>query len=517
MSKDNIKPKNRLIIVSNRLPIVLKKRDDKKWAIAPGSGGLVTALAPVLRNRGGLWIGWPGVLKEKAVTDIKELLNNESENAGYTLKHVSLTEKEHKNFYYGFANEIIWPLFHDLQTRCNFTPEYWETYQEVNHKYAKVIAKNARKDDYIWVHDYHLMNVAKELRSMGTKNKIGFFLHIPFPALDIFIKLPWRFKILRALLEYDLIGFQTLRDRRNFVQCVRTLLKDVTIYGKGQVLRSRVDGREARIGAFPISIDFGEFARHASSQEVSDKAWYIHEEIPNRHLILGVDRLDYTKGIPYKLEAFRNALLRFPDMHHKVTLIQIVVPSREDIPEYYDLKVEIERLVGDINGQFTSSGWVPIHYMFRSLTRIELLAYYRTCETALVTPLKDGMNLVAKEYCASSADESGTLILSEFAGVAAQLQRNALLVNPYDIEGVAETIHTSFIMDREERRARMHRMRRSVRDHNIFRWVASFLKASIAKDLDYFPILEDYVPKVKEHIPKVKEHIPKVKEHTELR
>jgi trehalose 6-phosphate synthase len=495
---DGKSPKNRLIIVSNRLPVVLKKENGSKtFTIEPGSGGLVTALAPVLRNRGGVWIGWPGITEEESPQSIKSLLDSQTKNSGYALKHVNLTENEFKNFYHGFSNEIIWPLFHDLQTRCNFSPEYWQVYKDVNVKYAKVIEKNVKKDDYIWVHDYHLMNVAKELRKAGMKNKLGFFLHIPFPALDIFVKLPWRFKILRALLEYDLIGFQTLRDRRNFVQCVRTLLKDAVIYGKGQVLKSHVGKREPRIGAFPISIDFGAFARQAASKEVSETAWYLHEDMPGKHLILGVDRLDYTKGIPNKLEAFRNALVRFPELQNKVSLIQIVVPSRGDIPEYYDLKVEIERLVGEINGQFTNSGWVPIHYMFRSVCKRELLAYYRTCETALVTPLKDGMNLVAKEYCAASVDESGALILSEFAGVAAQLQKNALLVNPYDIEGVAETIYKCITMNKEERRARMRKMRRSVKDHNIFKWVDSFLRANIAQDLDYFPIIEDYIPKVK--------------------
>ena len=494
--------KNRLIIVSNRLPIVISK-ENNDWHIEPGSGGLVTALAPVLRNRGGMWIGSPGLPEEKSRDmNVEELLNRETKSSGYTLRPVNLTSEEKKNFYYGFSNEIIWPLFHDLQTRCNFAPEYWDTYQRVNYKFANVIANNTKKDDYIWVHDYHLMNVAKELRDMKVNNKIGFFLHIPFPALDIFVKLPWRFKVLRALLEFDLIGFQTLRDRRNFVHCVRTLLRDVQISGKGRVLKSRVGNRKPRIGTFPISIDFNEFATHAASKEVSDKAWYLHEHLPQRHLILGVDRLDYTKGIPNKLEAFRNALIRFPQLHHKVTLIQIVVPSREDIPEYNELKTEIECLVGEINGQFTDSRWIPIHYIFRSVDRSELLAHYRTCETVLVTPLKDGMNLVAKEYCAASVDESGVLILSEFAGAAAQLQKNALLVNPYDIEGVAETIYKAYTMNKDERRVRMRKLRRSVREYNIYRWVDNFLGANIAQNLNNFPIVEDYTPQVKdtEHI-----------------
>ncbi len=491
--------KKRLVIVSNRLPIVLNKGADE-WNVEPGSGGLVTALAPVLKNRGGVWIGWTGVTEEETRSiDLSTLLKSAAGQSGYTLKPVNLSESEIKNFYYGFSNEIIWPLFHDLQTRCNFAPKYWNSYKAVNLKFAEAIAKNTKNDDYIWVHDYHLMNVASELKQMNVNNKTGFFLHIPFPSLDIFVKLPWRFQILRALLEYDLIGFQTLRDRRNFVQCVRMLLKDAVIHGKGQVIRCRIGKRESRIGTFPISIDYNEFANMAETKEVSERAWYLHEDLPHCCLILGVDRLDYTKGIPDKLEAFRNALIRFPEMRNRATLIQIVVPSREDIPEYYDLKIEIERLVGEINGQFTRSGWVPIHYIFRSVSRAELLAYYRTCEIALVTPLKDGMNLVAKEYCASSVEEHGALILSEFAGVAAQLQRNALLVNPYDIEGVAETIYRAFTMDREEQKTRMRRMRRSIKENNIFKWVDSFLRANIAKALDSFPIIDDFVPQGKDN------------------
>jgi len=466
---------HRLIIVSNRLPVVLTRGDEGQWQIEPSSGGLVTALAPVLQNRGGLWIGWPGTVEEEGV-DLEKLLAGATRNTGYTLKPVLLTTEEKNKFYSGFSNEIVWPLFHDLLSRCNFDPSYWLAYREVNRKFAQAIAKISLKDDFIWVHDYHLMGVAKELREIGTTSKMGFFLHTPFPSLDIFIKLPWRSQLLRGLLEYDLIGFQTLHDRSNFVQCLHTLAKDISIRGKGQVLAGRVGDREVWIGSFPISIDYNEFASQAAARDVSEKVLHLQKALPDRRFLLGVDRLDYTKGIPERLKAFRNLLLRFPDLHQKVTLIQVVVPSRTDIPEYLDLKTEIERLVGEINGQFTQPGWIPIHYIFRSLDRTELLAYYRIADIALITPLKDGMNLVAKEYCASRVDGNGVLILSEFAGAAAQLQRGALLVNPYDIEGVAEAIYQAFTMSADERRARMQKLRRGIREQNIFWWVDSFLR-----------------------------------------
>jgi trehalose 6-phosphate synthase len=484
---------NRLVIVSNRLPVVLKKVEDGRWTVLPGSGGLVTALAPVLRNRGGLWIGWPGTTQTEEL-DLEKLLRDATKDSGYTFKPVSLTKEEVEGFYYGFANEILWPLFHDLQTRCNFDPSYWNTYQKVNRKYAEVISRNVTDVDHIWIHDYHLMTVARELREIGTASKIGYFLHIPFPPLDLFIKLPWRFQILHALLTYDLIGFQTQRDRRNFVQCVRTMLKDVPVRGKGQVLTAQVDDREVRIGNFPISIDYNEFAQKATSDEVAERAKEIQEDITARYILLGVDRLDYTKGIPERLAAFENALERYPKLHREMSLVQVVVPSRTHIPRYHDLKIEIEQLISEINGRFTQPGWIPIHYLFRSIDRTELLAFYRAADIALITPLKDGMNLIAKEYCASNVEEQGVLILSEFAGAAAQMHKSAFLVNPYDVEAIADALYYATQMDLGERKRQMQALRRGVRKADIFWWVDSFLEAVFARDLDDFPSLSDYFP-----------------------
>jgi trehalose 6-phosphate synthase/phosphatase len=488
----------RLVVVSNRLSIVVKKEINKEWSIKPASGGLVTALGPVLRNRGGLWIGWLGMSAAEPLDDasLKELLAEGAVETGYTLIPVALTKNEIRKYYFGFSNEILWPLFHDLSSRCNFDPAYWEVYKRVNHKFAETIAQNTREEeDFIWVHDYQLITVSHELKKMGLTRHTGFFLHIPFPPLDVFIKMPWRFQILEALLEYDLVGFQTVRDRRNFLDCVRMLIRDGKTTGHGQVCELQARGRHLMVGVFPISIDFKEFAGLSATPRVADVASHIHANLPQRQLILGVDRLDYTKGIPRRLLSLANALDRFPDMRGQVTLIQVVVPSRRDIVHYEALKQEIERLVGEINGYYTQLGWTPIHYIFGSLNRSDLVAYYRACEIALITPLKDGMNLVAKEYCASSIDDHGVLILSEFAGAAAQLHRGAILVNPYDIEGVADAIHRAFHMESEERRARMRRLRRSIRRHNIYHWVNSFLKAGVAKDLSQFPNLELFVPR----------------------
>jgi trehalose 6-phosphate synthase len=483
---------HRLVIVSNRLPVVLERTPEGGWSSRPGSGGLVTALAPVLRNRGGMWIGWPGIVDEDH-EQIGAALAAATAEAGYDLKPVLLTAAEQEDYYRGFSNEIIWPLFHDLQSHCNFDPAYWRAYQTVNHKFAEVIAESCAPENFIWIHDYQLMGVAKALRAIGCDSRCAFFLHIPFPPIDIFLKLPWRFQVLSQLLEYDLIGFQTQRDRKNFVQCVRALAKDVAVVSRRQTTHLRTPTREVMAAAFPISIDFEEFARLAESREVADTAWYIHEDLPHRQIILGVDRLDYTKGIPHKLEAFREALRRYPDLHEKVVLLQVVVPSRWNIPRYLDLKTEIDQLVGEINGEFTRSGWVPVLYIYRHLERRELLAYYRTAEIALITPLKDGMNLVAKEFAASNIEANGVVILSEFAGAAAQLHGPALIVNPQDREAVAQAIHHAIHMPAEERRERMVKLRQVVRRRDVFWWVNAFLDAAIGRRLDRFPIVEDFV------------------------
>ena len=477
--------KSRMVVVSNRLPFVFTRQADGGWQENPGSGGLVSALLPVLRNRGGTWIGWPGT--SEATADLDDALQRASGAAGYTLKPIHLTEDEERKFYRGFANEVIWPLFHDMVAACHFDPDYWQVYCEVNKKFARGVLNASGPEDFIWVHDYHLMNVAMELRALGCRSRIGFFLHIPFPPPDLYLKLPWRRALIEALLQFDMVGFQTLRDRRNFVDCLRALLGEVRIQGKGHIFAVSAKGREVRLGAFPISIDFNAYMGQAATPEVAAKAKELHTLLPNRKLVLGIDRLDFTKGIPHKLEAFHNLLMRYPWLQERISLIQVVVPSRAGIPEYDELRTTIEQLVGRINGQFVRpGGWVPIWYVYSSLSTVDLLAYYRAADIALITPLRDGMNLVAKEYCACSIEEDCVLVLSEFAGAASQLRRGALLVNPHDIEGVADAIKRAYEMSIEERETRMRRLRRSIRTADIFWWVESFLAGTLARQLGDF-------------------------------
>ena len=480
----------RLVVVSNRLPLVLTKRDHGGWDVKPGSGGLVSALAPVLRDRGGTWIGWPGTVE----SGVKRALRQASESAGYDLVAVDLSQELVDGYYHGFANEIIWPLFHDLVSRCNFQPAYWRAYREANRLFADAIARETKPDDWVWVHDYQLMLVAEQLRDLQVERRTGFFLHIPFPPVDIYLKLPWRFDILRALLDYNLLGFQTQRDTQNFISCVRALLKGVRVTRKHGSFLIEFADRRVQVGSFPIGMDFRQFAELAAQPEVVEAVRLVRNHLSGLQTIIGVDRLDYTKGLPERLVAFQEALRQYPELVGFVTLIQVVVPSREDVPEYQALKSDIERLVGEVNGEFTQPGWTPIHYMYRSLNQRELLSYYRAAEICLVTPLKDGMNLVSKEYCAANISEDGVLILSEFAGSAGQLRHGALLVNPHDIEGTAKAIYAAVTMPPRERRGRMRRLRSAIARSDIFWWTDAYLRAAISRDLATFPALEYYVP-----------------------
>ncbi|HKQ49735.1 MAG TPA: trehalose-6-phosphate synthase [Phycisphaerae bacterium] len=478
----------RLVVVSNRLPVVLDQ-GESGWNGNLGAGGLVSALTPVLRRWKGLWIGWPGSLPVES-TPSPSCFEKIGQRLGFTVEPVYLTPQEEKDFYQGFSNEIIWPLFHDLQSRCNFVPEYWTAYQAVEKKFADSVAEHVRKDDLIWVQDYHLMGLGRCLRGRGFSNKLGFFLHIPFPPPDIFCKLPWRTDILTGLLQYDTLGFQTPRDRDNFFDCIRKLLPEAHRRSRRAVVSLEYSRHLTHVGVFPIGIDYREFADLAASPAVTQRVTELRAQLTpgeslapgqspgaRTQIVLAVDRLDYTKGIPDRLKAFRLALVRYPELHRKIALLQVVVPSRESVPEYQELKGEIERLVSQINGELTQPGWVPIHHVFRSIDREELVAYYRVADMALITPLKDGMNLVAKEYCACQVEGDGVLILSEFAGAAIQFKADAVLVNPYDLDRVADAVHRAATMNLKQRRPGMRRLRRIAEQQDVYWWVNRFLAA----------------------------------------
>ncbi len=464
----------RLLIVSNRLPVSISGDDGKGWRVSPASGGLVTALAPLMRRHNGVWIGWPGCGPKAPA---KDLLEEHSAQHGLELLPVDLTDEDVDKYYRGFSNSAIWPLFHDLLGHCLFDAYHWEAYVRINRRFASVVADQARSGDVIWVHDYQLALTGRFLRERGLKRHLNFFMHIPFPSRDLFRRLPWRREYLAALLDYDHIGFQTANDLRNFVQCVRSLIPEASIVTHRRHSHITLGDRTCRAGAYPISIDFDEFNDHAGSREVDDAAWFLHENLPGRTLVLGLDRLDYTKGIPERFLAFERLLQKYPETHEKVSLVQVAVPSRVNVPDYQDLKERLDGLSGRINSRYSRHGWVPIHYTYCHLDRTQLLGYYRACEIALITPLRDGMNLVSKEYCAANTEDDGVLILSEFAGAASQLGRGAIMVNPYDVNLTADALYYALNMEPSERRKRMRAMRSEVRRNNVAKWVSWFLDA----------------------------------------
>jgi trehalose 6-phosphate synthase/phosphatase len=474
MAKQKQKINKRLIVVSNRLPIVISKENDQ-WGIQPGSGGLITALTPILKENKSLWVGWPGT---GGKAPIRKLLDQFGSEQGYKLVGIPLSQQEIERYYWGFSNGTLWPLLHDLLGYCKFNLEDWQTYVAVNKKFARAIKKLNRENDIIWVHDYQLSMVGHFLKKLKVRQPLAYFHHIPFPSLDLLRRLPWKTEYTKALLAFDLLGFQTLRDRRNFVNTVTSLISEASILQRQRNFTLIKYGeRIIQAKNLPISIDFNEFNNAAHSPEVQDAAWYLHENLHERQLMLGIDRLDYTKGIPERFLAFELALEKYPELKQKISLLQVVVPSRTLDPYYQKLKEQLEQMTGRINARFGDAGWIPIHYIFRSLDNTQLIAHYRTSEIAFITPLRDGMNLVAKEYCACSVENNGVLILSEFAGAADQLGEKALLVNPYDIEKTADTIYQAFTMPLEERQQRMRWLRNQIQRNDVHQWLRYFMRA----------------------------------------
>jgi len=470
----------RLLVASHELPVSLERHDaGAPWGARATGGGLVRGLRPVLRSRGGVWVGWTGVCPEQA-SPPAEIPGGE---AGYSLRGVALTAAEIRDYDVGFSNQVLWPVFHGLPDHSLIEPDYWPAYQRVNRKFAEELAAVHRDGDLVWVHDHHLLLVGRELASLGVSRGVSFFLHTPFPPPELFFRIPWAEAILDSLADYDLVGFQTHRHVANFLACLRRLDPSPEIgSGHPTTIHARLGERPRtfRVGAFPIGVDFYALSAAAGGEEVTEAVAALRSRLGGRKLLLGVDRLDYTKGVRHKLKAFAALLERHPEWERKVQLLQVVVPSREGIPAYDQLKLDIEGLVGEINGRFSRPGWIPIQYRYRSLDPTELLVHYRLADAAVVSPLEDGMNVVAKEYCAANVDGEGVLVLSRFAGAAAQLGDGAVLVNPWDEVGFAETLQRALTLDEEERRQRMDRLRATVRNEDIYHWAGSFLKAAMA-------------------------------------
>jgi trehalose 6-phosphate synthase/phosphatase len=459
-------PTSRLILVSNRLPISARP-DASGIDIVPSSGGLATGLRTWHERSNGLWVGWPGDVSS-ATADQRTDFDRRLNDRGIVPVHLS-ADQIHR-FYDGFANRVVWPLFHYSVDRVPADADGWGAYCEVNRAFADAVVQHAREGDVIWVHDYQLMLLPAMLRARLPRARIGFFLHIPFPSAEIFRILPWRQQVIDGLLGADLIGFHTMPYVEHFASAVRHLRGAEMKNG-----RLRVVGRSVHIGAYPMGVDADAFAALAATPSVCERVAEIKRDAGGRRLVLGVDRLDYTKGIPRRLEALERLLQRRPDLRDDMRYIQIAVPSRGGVDSYQQFRAQVEERVGHINGTYGTLRSLPVHYVNQSVTAHDLVALYRAADVLLVTPLRDGMNLVAKEFVASRIDDDGVLVLSEFAGAAAELN-GAVTVNPYDVDMVADEIERALAMPLDERSARMRRLRTRVHAHTVDTWASAFLE-----------------------------------------
>lgn len=456
---------NRVLIVANRLPVTVGGGSSGAQ-ILPSGGGLVSGLGPWHERSDGLWFGWPGNLTE-LVSDQTRI---DRDLRAAHMAPVHLSAKQVEAYYHGFSNRVLWPLFHYSIDRVPVDAGGWAEYQEVNDAFANEVAREYRPGDIIWVHDYHLMLLPALLRQRLPRARIGFFLHIPFPSSEVFRVLPWRREILNGLLGADLIGFHTFGYMRHFM----TSLLHVDGV-EPEVDAVRVGDRRVNVGAFPMGIDAARFASLGVDPGVRARVDAIRNDADGRQIVLGVDRLDYTKGIPRRLEAIARLLERDATLRDRMRYVQIAIPSRGDVDSYQRFRRDVEETVGRLNGTYGTVDSLPIHYVHRSVSPPELVALYCAADVMLVTPLRDGMNLVAKEFAASRGDEEGVLVLSEFAGAAAELQ-GAINVNPYDIGAIADGIQRGLSMSVEERRARMRALRRRVCEHDAFAWADAFVQ-----------------------------------------
>jgi len=466
---ERLRENARLLVVSNRLPLTLQ-RTEQGWATARSSGGLASAMDPFLRKGGGEWIGWAGDAQEQDNPERRAILAEWAEKERCFA--VDLPGDVAAGFYEGYANQTLWPVFHNFPSQLRFDAKSWEAYVEANRIFAHKVVERYKPSDLIWVHDYHLMLLPRMLREKLPDAAIGFFLHIPFPSSEIFPVLPRREELLEGLIGADLIAFQT----HGHLQQFRAALLRV-LGMESKIAELTVESRPVRLEALPIGIAPEEYTRLLNGD---DKTAQHYEEWVERYrgrkVLLAVDRLDYTKGVPERLRAYAHLLRSSPGFKEKVVLIQIAVPTREAIDTYQDLRTEVNRLVGEINGKLGTPDWTPLVYINRSIEKSELVGLYKLADVCWIGSLRDGMNLVAKEYVACKPEGDGVLVLSEFAGAAAEMGE-ALLINPYDENRTAETISRALALDEQERRLRMTALHKRVLRNDVFHWGDRFLGA----------------------------------------
>lgn len=468
---------SKIYIASNRLPVSIQK-DGDELTLIPSVGGLATGMSSIYKEYGGQWIGWSGIASDEMTDDEISIIDKKLVEEQCVVIH--LTREEINLYYEGFSNNIVWPLFHYFAQFIEYNPLYWEAYRKVNQLFADKALEILEDGDTIWIHDYQLLLMPEMVKSRKPNVTIGFFLHIPFPSYEVFRILPWRKELIKGMLGADLIGFHTYDYERHFFSTVIRLFGyDVSF---NQI---HLEDRIIMGDAFPMGIDYKKFQRCAANmirKTVSEKS-ELHRELekyflgsPDRKLILSIDRLDYTKGIPNRLRAFEIFLERYPEYRNKVTMILLVVPSRSEVEQYKMLKSEIDGLVGRINGQFGGVNYTPIWYFYRSLPFENLVELYSTSDVALITPVRDGMNLVAKEYIACRVNQTGVIIISEMAGVAKEMGE-AIMINPNNESEIAGAIYQALTMSLEEQRERMEFIQQRIRRYDVFKWAGEFVKA----------------------------------------
>ena len=451
------------IIISNRLPVKIEQ-ENNELVYKASEGGLATGLNSVFKQGNNLWVGWPGLAIEKSQEE--EVHSNLIKQH---MKPVFLSTEEIEDFYEGFSNETLWPNFHYFNQYTVYKEELWLAYQRVNQKFAEIVSEELEDGDTVWIHDYQLLLLPQLIRAISPNATIGFFLHIPFPSYESFRLLPWRRELLNGMLGADFLGFHTYDDMRHFLSSVNRLA------GLGNSNGTiKVKNRLIKADALPMGIDYEKYAASAQDPETLAREARYRESIGTVKLILSIDRLDYSKGIPQRLRAFELFLSKYPDFKEKVSLFMVVVPSRDSVSKYKQLKEEIDLLVGRINGQFSKLNWTPIHYFYRSFPLPALSAFYRISDVALVSPMRDGMNLVCKEYVASRLDKKGVLILSEMAGASKELS-DAIIVNPNDIHQLVEAMHKALTMPEALQIESMTSMQKSLKRYNIHAWVKLFM------------------------------------------
>ncbi len=468
----------RLVVVSNRLPSDALLQPEQEQRAQP-VGGLVSAVRVALEKRGGLWFGWSGSTTERRLAAEPTVLRSGSIDVG----SLNLTADEVNLFYSVFSNRTLWPLLHAFPNFVRLRHDAYRGYRRVNHRFAEGLYPMLREDDVLWIQDYHLIPLGSELRQMGWKGKIGFFLHTPFPAAEVFSILPWARQLLEEMLAYDLVGFHTSRYAHNF-------LDTLTFELGGQVMEGNVfqlGDQTVRAGVFPIGTEPEQFQQWARETEENQGLSFLQRLLPRqpvarKKVLLGVDRLDYSKGIPQRLRTFEALLDRYPAVRGNVTMIQISAPSRSRIPEYVQEREAVDQLVGRINGRFAEADWAPLHYLYRSYSQEELARFFREADVCLVTPLRDGMNLIAKEFVASQGPDPGVLVLSKFCGASDTMQ-DALIVNPYDIEGTADVLHTALSMPERERIQRWQALYADVKLNTAQVWADSFIADLTSADM----------------------------------